>query len=186
MLLLVGATLASAETKPTKDSAKPVPASQPAVAPGSALVGGAKLGAAKPNPDANFFEAKYGVKQMEPTEKDVTGEGFFQMKIVQGLLVVLLLSGLVFLYFFFSRTNKGEEGAQTHISSGQLSTGSSAELQQISQSIQSLNVRLKNIVDGQTSIASNITSLGTSLAPKVAEAAVTALTNSDQIGRAHV
>jgi hypothetical protein len=182
-LLLVGATLASAETKPTKDSAKPVPASHPAVAPGSAAVGGAKPGAAKPNPDGNLIEVKYGVKPMEQAEKDVTGEGFFQTKIVQVFLVVFLLGVFLLLIYYFWPRKKVQVVAQAYSSPVQPSAGSSAELQQISQSIQSLNVRLQNIVAGQTSIASNITSLGTSLAPKVAEAAVTALTNSD-LGKA--
>jgi hypothetical protein len=182
-LLLVGATLASAETKPTKDSAKPVPASQPAVAPGAAAVSGAKPAAAKPNPDGNFIEAKYGVKPMEQTEKDVTGEGFFQTKIAQVFLVVLLLGVLVLLILFFWPRKKVQVAAQAYSTPAQPSTGSSAELQQLSQAIQAINVRLQNIVAGQTSISSNITSLGTSLAPKVAEAAVTALTNSD-LGKA--
>ncbi len=182
-LLLVGATLASAETKPTKDSAKPVPASHPAVAPGSAPVGGAKPGAAKPNPDGNLTEAKYGVNPIEPTENVGSGEGFFQTKIFFLFLLVLLLGVLLLVVYYFWPRKKAQVSAQTYSPAVQPSTGSSAELQQISQSIQSLNVRLQNIVAGQTSIASNITSLGTSLAPKVAEAAVTALTNSD-LGKA--
>jgi hypothetical protein len=182
-LLLVGATLASAETKPTKDSAKPVPAIQPAVAPGAAAVSGVKPAAAKPNPDGNLIETKYGVKPMEPTEKDVTGEGFFQTKIAQLFLVVVVLGVLVLLILFFWPRKKVQVAAQAYSPPAQPSTGSSAELQQLSQAIQAINVRLQNIVAGQTSISSNITSLGTSLAPKVAEAAVTALTNSD-LGKA--
>jgi hypothetical protein len=183
MLLLVGATLASAETKPTKDSAKPVPASHPAVAPGSSAVAGAKPAAAKPNLEGNLTEVKYGVKPMEPTEKDVTGEGLFQTKIAQVFLVVVVLGVLVLLILFFWPRKKVQVAAQAYSPPAQPSTGSSAELQQLSQSIQAINVRLQNIVAGQTSISSNITSLGTSLAPKVAEAAVTALTNSD-LGKA--
>ena len=180
-LLLVGATLASAETKPTKESAKPVPASHPAVAPGSAV--GAKPSPAKANPDANVTEVRYGVNPIEPSEKSGTGEGFFQTKIVFVILLVLLLGVLLLVFFYFWPRKKVQVAPQTYSPAVQSAAGSSAELQQISQSIQSLNVRLQTIVSGQTSIASNITSLGTSLAPKVAEAAVTALTNSE-LGKA--
>lgn len=179
-LLLVGTTLAFAETKPAKDAAKPVPASHSAVAPGPAV--GAKSSPAKANPDANVTEVKYGVNPIEPSEKSGTGEGFFQKSVLVFLLVLLLVVLLLATFYFWPR-KKVQVAAQTYSPAVQSSAGSSAELQQISQSIQSLNVRLQNIVSGQTSIASNITSLGTSLAPKVAEAAVTALTNSD-LGKA--
>lgn len=181
-LLLVGTTLASAETKPAKDAAKPVPASHSAVAPGSAPTGGAKPSPVKPNPDANFSEVGYGVKPIEPSENSGTGEGFFQKSVLVFLLVLLLGVLLLAIYYFWPR-KKVQVAAQTYSPAVQSAAGSSAELQQISQSIQSLNVRLQNMVSGQTSIASNITSLGTSLAPKVAEAAVTALTNSE-LGKA--
>ena len=177
-ILLVGATLASAEPKPAKESAKPAPAAQPAVTPRSAPTGGAKPGAVKPNPDGNLTEVVYGVKPIESSEKSGTGEGFFQ-KGVLVLLLVLLLGVLLLAIFYFWPRKKVQVVAQTYSPAVQSSAGSSAELQQITQLIQSLNVRLQNIVSGQTSIASNISSLGTSLAPKVAEAAVTALTNSD-------
>jgi hypothetical protein len=182
-LLLVGATLASAETKPTKEAGKAAPASQAAGTTGAATAVGAKPAAAKPNPDGNLTEVKYGVKPIEPADDDGQGEGFFQTKVAFILLLVLVLMVVVALGFLLFNRKKPSAQAQAYISSGHPSAGSSAELQQISQSIQSLNVRLQNIVAGQTSIASNITSLGTSLAPKLAEAAVTALTNSD-LGKA--
>lgn len=180
-LLLVGTTLAFAETKPAKESPKPAPASHPAVAPAPAV--GAKSSPAKASPDANVTEVKYGVNPIEPSEKSGTHEGFFQTKAGFVILLVLLLGVMLLLLFYFWPRKKVQVATQTYSSAVQSPAGSSAELQQISQAIQSLNVRLQNIVSGQTSIASNITSLGTSLAPKVAEAAVTALTNSE-LGKA--
>lgn len=182
-LFLFSATLASAEPKPKKESAKPVSASHPAVAPGSAMGGGAKPGAAKPNPDDSLTEVKYGVNPIEQTENVMTGEGFFQTKSFFVISLVFLLCVFLVVLFYIWPRKKSQAGAQTYSASLQSSAGSSGELQQISQSIQSLNVRLQNIVVSQTSIASNISSLGNSLAPKVAEAALTALTNSE-LGKA--
>lgn len=182
-LLLVGTTLAFAETKPAKDAAKPVPASQSAVAPGAATAGGAKPGAVKPNSDGNFIEVGYGVKPIETSEKSGTGDGFFQKSVLVFLLVLLLLAVVLLALYYIWPRKKVQVAAQTYSPAVQSSAGSSAELQQISQSIQSLNVRLQSITAGQASIASNITSLGNSLVPKVAEAAVTALTNSE-LGKA--
>jgi hypothetical protein len=182
-LLLVGATLVSAETKPTKEAGKAAPASQAAGTTGAATAVGAKPAAAKPNPDGNLTEVKYGVKPIEPADNDGQGEGFFQTKVAFILLLVLVLMVVVALGFLLFNRKKPSAQAQAYSPPAQPSTGSSAELQQLSQAIQAINVRLQNIVAGQTSISSNITSLGTSLAPKVAEAAVTALTNSD-LGKA--
>ena len=181
-LLLVGTTLAFAETKPAKESPKSAPVAQPAVAPRSAPGDGAKPAPAKTSPDANFTEVGYGVKPIETSEKSGTGEGFFQKSVLVFLLVLLLAVVLLALYYFWPR-KKVQVAAQTYSPAVQSSAGSSAELQQISQSIQSLNARLQSITAGQASIASNITSLGNSLAPKLADAAVTALTNSD-LGKA--
>ena len=181
-LLLVGATLAFAETKPAKESPKSAPVAQPAVAPRSAPGDGTKPAPAKTSPDVNFTEVGYGVKPIETPEKSGTGEGFFQKSVLVFLLVLLLVVVLLALYYYWPR-KKVQVATQTYSPAAQSSAGSSAELQQISQSIQSLNVRVQNIVSGQTSIASNITSLGNSLVPKVAEAAVTALTNSE-LGKA--
>ena len=63
-LLLVGATLACAETKPPKESVKPVPASHPAAEQGAAPATG-KPGTAKPNADGRLIEVGYGVKRTD-------------------------------------------------------------------------------------------------------------------------
>jgi hypothetical protein len=182
-LLLVVATLASAETKSAKESAKPAPASHAAVAPGPASAGGAKPSPAKPNPDGNVTEVGYGVNPIEPSEKSGTGVGFFQTQTFFLLLLVLLLGVLMLLGYLLWPRKKLPAPALTYPATVLSSAGSSSELQQLNQSIASINVRLQNITAGQTSIASNITTLGSSLASKVAEAAVTALTNSD-LGKA--
>lgn len=182
-LLLVGATLASAETKPAKESAKPVPASYPAVAPGAATAGGAKPGATKPNPDGNLTEVMYGVKPIEPTEKAGQGGGFFQTQAFFLLLLVLLLGVVALIAWYYWPRKKPVVAAPLYSPVAQPTAAASAELQQMNQSVRLLTSQVQSLVTGQENIRASITSLGNSLAPKLADAAVTALTNSD-LGKA--
>lgn len=183
MLLLVGATLASAETKPTKESAKPVPASHPAVAPGSASVSGAKPGPAKPNLDGNFTEVKYGVNPIEPTDKVGQGDGFFQSQAFFWILLVIFVAIVLWIGRNCLLSKKPVAEAQLVSSVKQPSAVASAEVQQLNQLVGSLTSKIQSLAIGQDNIRASIKSLGDSLAPKVAEASVTALTNSD-LGKA--
>lgn len=183
MLLLVGATLASAETKPTKESAKPVPASHPAVAPGSASVSGAKPGPAKPNLDGNFTEVKYGVNPIEPTDKVGQGDGFFQSQAFFLILLVIFVAIVLWIFRNYLLSKKPVAEAQLVSSVKQPSAVASAEVQQLNQLVGSLTSKIQSLAIGQDNIRASIKSLGDSLAPKVAEASVTALTNSD-LGKA--
>jgi len=178
-ILLVGATLASAEPKPAKESAKPAPAAQPAVTPRSAPTDGAKPGSTKPSQDGYFIDVKQSANQVDTSDRSDHGDGFFRSPALFLLLLVILLGVLLLAAYFFWPRKKPQVTAPTYTSTVQSSAGASAELQQVTQSIASLNVRLQGITAGQVSIASSITSLGNSLTQKVAEAAVVALANSD-------
>jgi len=180
-LLLVGTTLAFAETKPARDAEKPVPASHTAVAPGPAV--GAKSSPAKANPDANITEVKYGVNPIEPTEKAGQGDGFFQTQAFFLLLLVLLLGVVVLIAWYYWPRKKPVAAAPLYSPVAQPTAAASAELQQVNQSVRLLTSHVQGLVAGHDNIRASIKSLGDSLAPKVAEAALAALTNSD-LGKA--
>ena len=182
-LLLVGTTLASAETKPAKDATKPVPASHAAVAPGPAPAGGAKSSPVKANPDANVTEVKYGVNPIDPSDKVGQGDGFFQSQAFFLLLLVILLVVVVLVAWHYWPPKKPVVVATVYSSVAQPAAAASAEVQQLNQSVGLLTSRIQSLVTGQDNIRASIKSLGDSLAPKVAEAALAALTNSD-LGKA--
>lgn len=181
-LLLVGATLACAETKPPKESVKPVPASHPAAEQGAAPATG-KPGTAKPNADGRLIEVGYGVKPLDTTEKAGPGDGFFkspEFLVICLVFLTLIILWLIYVIFF---RKKPLTIAPVYNPVPTSPVSGTFDFQQLNQSIAALSVRLQSLATAQANTIASINGLGGSLAPKVADAAVTALTNSD-LGKA--
>jgi hypothetical protein len=99
------------------------------------------------------------------------------------LLLVLLLGVVGLVAWCYWPPKKPVLPAPVYSPVAQPAAAASAEVQQLNQSIGLLTSKIQSLAIGQDNIRASIKTLGDSLAPKVAEAALAALTNSD-LGKA--
>ena len=124
-------------------------------------------------------EGKYQIVTAEsPKDADavssrqITGDN---VNLIVGLIVLLLLVGLLLWYLKSRRAPSGSASATLGSADGQLASGA----------INSLTLRLNSLATAsdvskaQTSINASIATLGASLVPKVAEAAIAAMAKSE-------
>lgn len=159
-----------------------MPASHPAVEQGAAPATG-KSGTAKPNADDLLINVGYGVKPLETTEKAGQGDSFFNSPNFLVICLVLLTLFIFWLIYVIFYRKKAFSGAPIYNSVSPSPVSGTFDFQQLNQSIAALSVRLQSLATAQANTTASINALGGSLAPKVADAAVTALTNSD-LGKA--